>query len=554
MEKAPGKIGKETSALEILEEAFHLLRRTPASLLMSYYLGAIPFVLGFLFFWADMSYGVDASRRLFPAAMVLTFLYILMKCMHSDFARRLKIQVTGEPPPKISFRQIYRLVFYQSVYQPLAFVVLPVALVFTVPFGWCFAFFQNVTVFGLEGGGPGDLRKRAWHQALLWTVQNNLILGILLLFSLFIGINLMATAIMMPYLIKSIFGIETVFSRSGIHLLNTTFFMTIAALTYLCLDPVIKAVYVLRCYYGEARRSGEDLAAELRIARARRRSVLAAMVIIAGVLFLSGPAAAGAAPDGGTSPEKSEVTARDLQEAVGEVMGRTEYRWRMPREESKEPPASGFWYEFFQWFRKWTEKVAGWVEDAIDWLADLIRKLFPGQDREAKEPSGWSGTGYAGLYFLLALGACAAVILMERLIRRRKSRRKKKDPDSPVITPVDLEDERIRADALPEEEWMTMARELIGRGETRLAIRALYLAALSHLAAVGVITVADYKSDREYERELLSRGQSVYETAFSFSHIRNIFEATWYGMHGISPNGLDSFMDNHGRVMSHVRP
>ena len=35
-------------AIELVEEATHLLRLAPASTLVSYYIGALPFILGFL--------------------------------------------------------------------------------------------------------------------------------------------------------------------------------------------------------------------------------------------------------------------------------------------------------------------------------------------------------------------------------------------------------------------------------------------------------------------------------------------------------------------------
>ena len=50
---------------DLLEEATHLLRTAPAATLAVYYLGAVPFVLGLLYFWADMSRSpfAPASRR-----------------------------------------------------------------------------------------------------------------------------------------------------------------------------------------------------------------------------------------------------------------------------------------------------------------------------------------------------------------------------------------------------------------------------------------------------------------------------------------------------------
>ena len=47
-------------------------------------------------------------------------------------------------------------------------------------------------------------------------------------------------------------------------IIGLTFLAALAGLTYLCLNPLVKAVYALRCFYGRAIESGQDLKAELR--------------------------------------------------------------------------------------------------------------------------------------------------------------------------------------------------------------------------------------------------------------------------------------------------
>ena len=51
----PGHKKHHQSAIRIIEEAVHLLRSAPGSLLAGYYIGSAPFVLGLMYFWADMS-------------------------------------------------------------------------------------------------------------------------------------------------------------------------------------------------------------------------------------------------------------------------------------------------------------------------------------------------------------------------------------------------------------------------------------------------------------------------------------------------------------------
>ncbi len=62
-----GLAGK--SALELAEEAFHLLRQAPARVLAFYAIGAVPFVLGFLYFWADLSRSAYAADHAVAAAL-----------------------------------------------------------------------------------------------------------------------------------------------------------------------------------------------------------------------------------------------------------------------------------------------------------------------------------------------------------------------------------------------------------------------------------------------------------------------------------------------------
>ncbi len=77
-----------------------------------------------------------------------------------------------------------------------------------------------------------------------------------------------------PYLVKTFFGIESFFTRSGPSaLLNTTFFAVSLAVSYLCINPISKAVYVLRCFYGDSIRSGIDLKADLQRFREQVESV-----------------------------------------------------------------------------------------------------------------------------------------------------------------------------------------------------------------------------------------------------------------------------------------
>ena len=66
-------------AFDLIEEATQLLRTAPVATLAVYYLGAIPFVLGLLFFWADMSRSPFAHQHHAEAALGLALLFFWMK-------------------------------------------------------------------------------------------------------------------------------------------------------------------------------------------------------------------------------------------------------------------------------------------------------------------------------------------------------------------------------------------------------------------------------------------------------------------------------------------
>src|ERR1019366_3929068 len=64
------------AALELLEQAVHRLRDAPAATLATYYVGALPFVLGLLFFWADMSRSAFADQHVAGAALGVAGLFL----------------------------------------------------------------------------------------------------------------------------------------------------------------------------------------------------------------------------------------------------------------------------------------------------------------------------------------------------------------------------------------------------------------------------------------------------------------------------------------------
>jgi hypothetical protein len=147
---------------------------------------------------------------------------------------------------------------------------------------------------------------------------------------------------------------------------------------------------------------------------------------------------------------------------------------------------------------------------------------------------------------LLGLAAAVLAVFFYRYFKKRSTSTVLEAV--PIAVIPDLNDENVGADQLPEEGWQALALELLQKGELRLALRALYMASLASLSKRGVITIAKYKSNREYQREVERRAQQTQEVIGAFSENVSIFERSWYGMHEVNESIVNLFESNHERI------
>src|SRR6266850_1325119 len=362
--------------IEIIEEAFHLLRMAPLRTLLSYYIGAAPFILGVLFFWSDMSRGAFAEERLPAETLGLAMLFVWMKIWQAIYARQLRGQISGIAPERLTVRHIGRIAVNQIILQPSGLFLIPVALLLLFPIGWVYGFYQSVTALAGLDDGKETFRK-AIKQTVLWPLQNNYVVFLFKGFGLFVFFNIFTGVLMIPYLLSALLGIETVFVNSPWTFLNTTFFAAIAGLTYLAVDPVIKAVYALRCFYGESRQTAEDLKAALRLYGAPVQRAAALFLLCATFLCPATGARAGESPPTVESaPPAQTLKPNDLNKAIDEVLQRPEYTWRLPREKKPETEEKGMIATFIgetidtviSWVKTFAKKCLALVERIIKWL------------------------------------------------------------------------------------------------------------------------------------------------------------------------------------------
>jgi hypothetical protein len=528
----------------LLEEAVHILRKAPLFLLSSYLIGTLPFLLGLFYFWADMSRSADAKSYHAVASLGLALLYIWMKCWQVVFAARVKLKISGEPMPRWTFQRVVSLAANQAIIHASAFFILPLAALVLLPFGWCYAFYQNATA--VAPTGLYDLRslyKKAWFQAKLWPRQNHILMSVFFLFGTVVFVNIASAIYILPHLLKNYLGIESMFTLSGTHVINTTFWVVTIGLTYLCMNPLVKTVYVLRCFYGAALKSGDDLKMELKgLWRNRKTAVIG--LLVAALLALN--------PMPSTATETDFTSPEALDRSIDEVMERREFVWRMPREriaeDENEPegPIASVVAWIIDKVSTALKTITSWIDKLIDWLTGL---LPDGERRADSADANWVSSVRIAVIVLLIGLLCALVYILWRSWARRQAAHTEITAVAVESTP-DLGDEDTTANDLPANRWLDLARQLAEKGSLRLAIRAHYLASLADLAEQELITIEKFKSNRDYEMELHRRAHQKKGLLPAFSKSREIFERVWYGMYKISRPDLDNFETIQKKVMT----
>jgi hypothetical protein len=590
------------SGFDLMEEAFHLLRSARPATLVTYYIGTIPFVLGALYFWSDMSQSAFARERLGTASLGMAALYFWAKFWQSIFARRLLFQrgygdrLRSEPtlaarmdvragarlnPSEesgLGFMDLLRIACVQSLIQATGLFLWPIALILLLPFGWVNAFYQSATVLGLgagvtdpSGGSDGSLVstvKKAAQQAQLWVLHNHVFLLVWKGFWLFVLMNWMAAAMALPYLAKTFFGLESPFTKSPFVMMNTTFFAVMVVLTYLSTDPIHKAVYVLRCFYGQSLRTARDLRAELaeflpgQNVRMQNHLARVAAIALASLAFVILPAGAGARPLADVEPDAPNghfthahqeqtqdnrtVSPSHLDRSISEVLQQREYSWRLPRADVEREAGlvEGFVASIGETIASWVKAVGRWLSKVLDRILKFLRPPVS---------LGGSGMGLALAIRALAFVALVLLVFFAAMFAFRLWRRHAGRPDdvvlaTPTQAPPDLSDHNVAADQLPENEWIKLGRELLQRGELRLAMRAFYLASLAHLAQRNLITLARYKSNYDYHRELRRRAHALPVVTDLFDENIRMFDRSWYGLHPVDESALDRFASNVERI------
>jgi hypothetical protein len=516
------------TSLEILEDAAALLRSAPLSAIACYLLGAIPFLLGLLFFLSDMMRSPYAFEHAGTASLGLAILYVWKNVWQALFAAQLDGGFPMERPrPSSRLRFVIRLIAIQAALQP-------VGLMLALPFPWLVAFFRNVALFAARG--TPDPVKSARRQATLWTRQNWGVISILTLAGLLLFANIVITIAILPYLARSFLGIEGDFARLGLRILNAGTLSVAAALTWLVIDPLFDAVYAVRCFYGESLVSGEDLLAALR--KITAAPVLAMVLFLA--VFGGSERMAIAQPAPAVEPS-GNLDPGQLDRSMDQVIHRREFTWRAER-----PADEGDPNRWPGWLRRAKEVF----DNAVEWIGKRIRDWF---DRRSQPGPAAQGSPVTPRMLEVLIGA--AVILIAAIAFSVLRKRAAPVPAKAVTvaaSAVDLADESITADQLPEASWLSLADEWLAKGDPRMALRALYLAGLNYLGGRGLVSIRRWKSGLDYRRELERRARALPAVPSVFARNVAIFESGWYGRHSVDRAMVGAFAAGLEEMRKHA--
>ena len=276
------------SGTELVEESVQLLRRAPPAAWLAYFAGAVPWVTGVLYLWARTAWFAPGPGERTFAAAALVALFAALKAGQSAFCAHLLALRLGAPPPSFSAANLRTLAATQLRLQVWGVLALPLAALLAAPFGWVYAFHQNATVLGAPTADRPPLRREAWSLAEVWPAQNHLGLLWLQALAAVAWLNLAAAFYAVPWLATRFLGCASIFELHGVAFLNTTFLALVTTLTWLAVDPLVKAFYTLRVFHSRSRKTGDDLRSELARLRPPAASLnRAAAALLATLLFFA---------------------------------------------------------------------------------------------------------------------------------------------------------------------------------------------------------------------------------------------------------------------------
>ncbi len=565
--------GTQLDALEALERGFALFQSTFAQQGWLYYIGATPFVLVFILMWVINGQIRVSDGTLLLETLLLAGTYLLRVALIARYVRGVRERAFGVLRPKLAGALaqpagIGRLLAWKITLGSAALIALPT--VAAAP--WFYGAGQFADLEAQEDASERHSLLRCLALAGQWYGGSVLLFLMCLPLWAAVSLNAFLLAVIVPQLLQSIFGVNTLLSTEmGIYALlrSYAFWFSLFAGAWLALDPIIKCTFVVVYQHLRSRVDGDDLRGALASlpreqqkhadavasAGSGRRAIIGASATLALLLLVSSqiaaarpaqvPPNAGGAETANDSARQARV--QKLRQSLDVESQRTAYRWHDAQQPG--PPT---------WFDRLLARIGHATSRSWAAFLNIVRKLWP---RALTVSGGKPPSGalkdlrfWLVLIAILTVGAGAVLVWLRR-------RREATDVSVPVtIEPLPDLSNAVVASEHSEDEWFALAERLEGEGDLRLALRAAYLGLLAGLAQREWLTIRRDRTNREYLDEFTRRWRrrpqasvsAQTETPEKLRSSLRVFDRVWYGSHALTPAAVVAYRQGQRELLSHV--
>jgi hypothetical protein len=180
--------------------------------------------------------------------------------------------------------------------------------------------------------------------------------------------------------------------------------------------------------------------------------------------------------------------------------------------------------------------LARMIDSLIKWLQSWFPKpkpVAPGSVNILSQIAQW-------LVIVLALGVLAFVLklLWPRFFNRERPKKKRKEK-ARIVLGETLGPDQSALDLLAE------AEALARRGELRAAIRRAYIALLVELGDRKILSLAQYKTNRDYLRAM----REIEPLYRNVKQLTDSFERHWYGLAHANENDWQAFRSAYNQAL-----
>src|SRR6266852_154669 len=563
------------SPLEALERGFALFRSTFGREAWRYYIGTAPLILCFIPMWVVNGQILTSDGALLMEAALLAGGYLFRVSMVGSYMQRVRERAFGTPTSKPAgaaahAAAVARLLAWKIMLSAAALTTLPSV----AGASWFYSASQFASLEAQEDGAERHSFTGCLALASQW-FGGGLVL-FLMLFPLWIAVwlNGLILAIVLPQLLHSIFGVNTLLStQMGIYALvqSSAFWLSLFAGAWLALDPIVKCTFAVVYQHLRSRREGDDLRgllASLPREQQKKAQMIASNAtggrVVTGALFvlatilagvsLTATARAEQVPSARSTTETPGHSAREariqrLRQALDQESQRAIYRWHDAEHPS--PPT---------WFDKLMVKIGHSIEQAWNTLWNFLRKLWPrglSLSLGNEKRGGWQ---LKDLRLWLTLVAILTLVAAGVLFWLRQRREMASLSIPLAVAPIPDLSDSAAASERSEDEWFALASRLEGEGELRFALRAAYFGLLAGLAQREWLTIRRDRTNREYLNEFTRRWRRRPQAAIEArteipeklcGSLRQ-FDRVWYGSHAVTSEAVNTYHQNQREFLNHV--